>query len=485
MNLLEGHILVGAGDPGLEGFFNFSVHHAPCIQEALVGFQLAALPGDCFRVDLANEPPTGGQGVLDLQVAVGVRELANPGLALVDDKAVLCGDFLYSLESLQQLFLAAVDDIGIIRIASEVPEAADDFAEVVHLVWIDNPYVLRLLVSNVHAFAEPLFTCKLRCWHTCIEKRVYFLAVHIGNFLVAESGNVHFKALKGVCHDLFCELALLRVYGFPVKEAVDGVQALFVGNVCIIAAIIPKENIALIRARFVEVLVKVRFKTLPVEGHAFSFLAGAVVVLEIFVQVRRQDLITNNMVHGFVLHGCTGNIPGFAPLFYDKLTANRWAVFSFHQRLLEFGRFQELVYFKELNAVLPAASLDGLGSGLKQGICVIVIIHVKNHAIGSSVITGAVMIRICCGVPAGGQPFLSHCRRRAAPIVCGYEIRADAVNIRGVVVVAIAIVVSVGEVRRRDHIQRLPCFLFGFLRFLWRRGFLWRFLWRFLREFCR
>lgn len=109
-----------------------------------------------------------------MQVAVGVRELANPGLALVDDKAVLCGDFLYSLESLQQLFLAAVDDIGIIRIASEVPEAADDFAEVVHPVWIDNPYVLRLLVSNVHAFAEPLFTCKLRCWHTCIEKRVYF-----------------------------------------------------------------------------------------------------------------------------------------------------------------------------------------------------------------------------------------------------------------------------------------------------------------------
>lgn len=103
---------------------------------------------------------------MDLQVAVGVRELANPGLALVDDKAVLCGDFLYSLESLQQLFLAAVDDIGIIRIASEVPEAADDFAEVVHPVWIDNPYVLRLLVSNVHAFAEPLFTCKLRCWHS-------------------------------------------------------------------------------------------------------------------------------------------------------------------------------------------------------------------------------------------------------------------------------------------------------------------------------
>lgn len=71
-----------------------------------------------------------------MQVAVGVRELANPGLALVDDKAEFCGDFLYSLESLQQLFLAAVDNIGIIRIPPEVPEAADDFAEVIYPVWV-------------------------------------------------------------------------------------------------------------------------------------------------------------------------------------------------------------------------------------------------------------------------------------------------------------------------------------------------------------
>lgn len=136
MNLLAGHILVDAGDPGLEGFLNFGIGHAPGIQEALVGFQLAAFPGDCFRVDLANKPPAGGQRVLDLQVAVGIRELANPGLALVDDKAILCGDFLYSLESLQQLFLAAVDDIGIIRIASKVPESADDFAEIIYPVWV-------------------------------------------------------------------------------------------------------------------------------------------------------------------------------------------------------------------------------------------------------------------------------------------------------------------------------------------------------------
>lgn len=136
MNLLARHILVDAGDPGLEGVLNFGIGHAPGIQEALVGFQLAAFPGDCFRVDLANKPPAGGQGVLDLQVAVGVRELANPGLALVDDKAEFCGDFLYSLESLQQLFLAAVDDIGIIRIPSEVPEAADNFTEIIYPVWV-------------------------------------------------------------------------------------------------------------------------------------------------------------------------------------------------------------------------------------------------------------------------------------------------------------------------------------------------------------
>lgn len=136
MNLLARHILVDAGNPGLEGFLNFGIGHAPGIQEALVGFQLAAFPGDCFRVDLANKPPAGGQGVLDLQVAVGVRELANPGLALVDDKAEFYGDFLYSLESLQQLFLAAVDDIGIIRIPSEVPEAADNFTEIIYPVWV-------------------------------------------------------------------------------------------------------------------------------------------------------------------------------------------------------------------------------------------------------------------------------------------------------------------------------------------------------------
>ena len=52
------------------------------------------------------------------------------------------------------------------------------------------------------------------------------------------------------------------------------------------------------------------------------------------------------------------------------------------------------------------------------------------------------------------EPLLSHKSARWEPALsCGCEIRAHAVGVRGAVVVRIAIVVDIAEVRRRINVQ--------------------------------
>ena len=147
-----------AADPGLEGVLDRVVVDPAPVQQPLVGFELPPFPGDALWVDLPDRSPGVCQGVADLEMAEGLRELADPRLPLVDDQAVVFGDRPDAIQQCSQEGLVRMEGVEVVRVAAVVLHAHDDLGVVVDPVRVDDADVLARLVPDVDALPLSLIS---------------------------------------------------------------------------------------------------------------------------------------------------------------------------------------------------------------------------------------------------------------------------------------------------------------------------------------
>ena len=239
----------------------------PADLEASELLQLSPVPRGVDLARLHNHPAGFGQVVQALHVGEAVRQLHNLRLLPVQPDSLFPAQPVDFFQTVPQIFLALMDQVGIIHIAAVFLHAQDFFHIVVDAAAVGDREDLRYLAADT----EALFS-----------ERLNEAPAQLEDSLVLECRIQHF-----------------------VNRSVE--------NVVKVSAEIHQEDIPVVAAGSPVVLVKVMLQPVPRKGNPLAFERRAVVVNQASAQDRNQSVIAQRPLRDTFLEVYGLDVPFLSP----------------------------------------------------------------------------------------------------------------------------------------------------------------------------
>ena len=101
----------------------------------------------------------------------------------------------------------------------------------------------------------------------------------------------------------------------------QNIFAFTVQNISVISAEVSKQNEAVIRSVPHEVFMQMSLETSAVKIYSLPFLRSSIVIYEIPLKSRSENVIADDVIDGFICHSIASDITRFSSLTDKKVVA--------------------------------------------------------------------------------------------------------------------------------------------------------------------